>query len=103
VANQSSTNSTIANSTLSGFFFQSNGTFQAIPDTPGLNPYPIGAGPVCIVEDPSNQYLYTSNGDGTVTGKVLFAPTGQLSNLTRGSTFTAVGQATCLAVSGNVD
>ena len=103
VANQSSTNSTIANSSLSGFFFQSNGTFQAIPDTPGLNPYPIGAGPVCIVEDPSNQYLYTSNGDGTVTGKVLYAPTGQLSNLTRGSTFTAVGQATCLAVSGNVD
>jgi hypothetical protein len=103
VANQSSTNSTIANSSLSGFFFQSNGTFQAIPDTPGLNPYPIGAGPVCIVEDPSNQYLYTSNGDGTVTGKVLYAPTGQLSNLTRGSTFTAVGQATCLAVSGNID
>jgi 6-phosphogluconolactonase (cycloisomerase 2 family) len=103
VANQSSTNSTVANSTISGFTFLSNGTLQAIPDTPGLNPYPVGAGPVCMVEDPSNQYLYTSNGDGTVTGKVLFAPTGQLSNLTRGSTFTAVGQATCLAVSGNVD
>jgi 6-phosphogluconolactonase (cycloisomerase 2 family) len=103
VANQSSTNSTTTNSTISGFVFQANGTLQAIPDTPGLNPYPIGAGPVCMVEDPSNQYLYTSNGDGTVTGKVLFAPTGQLSNLTRGSTFTAVGQATCLAVSGNVD
>ena len=56
-----------------------------------------------MVEDPSNQYLYTSNGDGTVTGKVLFAPSGQLSNLTRGSQFSAVGQATCLAVSGNVD
>jgi hypothetical protein len=103
VANQSSTNSTTANSSISAFTILSNNTFQAIPDTPGLNPYPIGAGPVCMVEDPSNQYLYTSNGDGTVTGKVLFAPTGQLSNLTRGSTFTAVGQATCLAVSGNVD
>jgi 6-phosphogluconolactonase (cycloisomerase 2 family) len=103
VANQSSTNSTTTNSTISGFVFQANGTLQAIPDTPGLNPYPIGAGPVCMVEDPSNQYLYTSNGDGTVTGKVLFAPSGQLSNLTRGSTFTAVGQATCLAVSGAVD
>ncbi len=31
---------------------------------------------MCIVEDPSNQYLYTSNGDGTVTGKVLYAPYG---------------------------
>jgi 6-phosphogluconolactonase (cycloisomerase 2 family) len=103
IANQSSTNSTTANSSISAFKLQSNGTLLAIPEPSGLNPYPIGAGPVCMVEDPSNQYLYTSNGDGTVSGKVLFAPTGQLSNLSRGSTFTAVGQATCLAVSGNVD
>ena len=103
VANQSSTNSNTTNSSISAFKIQSNGTLQFIPDNAGLNPYPIGAGPVCMVEDPSHQYLYTSNGDGTVTGKVLFAPTGQLSNLPRGSSFTAVGQATCLAVSGNVD
>jgi hypothetical protein len=102
VANQSSTNSTTPNSTLSAFNIQSNGTLQVLPD-PGNNPYPIGGGPVCIVEDPSNQYIYTSNGDGTVTGKILDQRTGDLSNLSRGSTFTAVGQATCLAVSGNVD
>jgi 6-phosphogluconolactonase (cycloisomerase 2 family) len=102
VANQSSTNSTTPNSSISAFTILTNGVLQEIPDPPN-NPYPIGAGPVCMVEDPSNQYLYTSNGDGTVTGKVLFAPSGQLSNLSRGSTFTAVGQATCLAVSGNVD
>ena len=102
VANQSSTNSTTPNSSISAFTILSNGTLQEIPDPPN-NPYPVGAGPVCMVEDPSNQYLYTSNGDGTVTGKVLFAPSGQLSNLTRGSSFTATGQATCLAVSGNVD
>jgi len=34
-----------------------------------------------MVEDPSNQYIYTSNGDGTVTGKVLDNTTGKLSNL----------------------
>jgi 6-phosphogluconolactonase (cycloisomerase 2 family) len=102
VANQSTTNTTNPNSSISAFFFNANGQLQGIADPPN-NPYPIGAGPVCMVEDPSNQYLYTSNGDGTVTGKVLFAPSGQLSNLSRGSTFTAVGQATCLAVSGNVD
>jgi hypothetical protein len=101
VANQSSTNSTTTNSSISAFNIQANGTLQALPD-PGLNPYPVGAGPVCMVEDPSNQYVYTSNGDGTVTGKVI-STVGQLSNLTRGATFTAVGQATCLAVSGNVD
>jgi 6-phosphogluconolactonase (cycloisomerase 2 family) len=102
VANQFSTNSTTSNSSISAFIIQSNGTLQFVPDAPN-NPYPIGAGPVCMVEDPSNQYIYTSNGDGTVTGKVLDNNSGKLSNLSRGSTFTAVGQATCLAVSGNVD
>jgi 6-phosphogluconolactonase (cycloisomerase 2 family) len=102
VANQSSTNSNTPNSSISAFQIQSNGTLLFVPDAPN-NPYPIGAGPVCMVEDPSNQYIYTSNGDGTVTGKVLDNNTGKLSNLSRGSTFTAVGQATCLAVSGNVD
>ena len=102
VANQFSTNSTTPNSSISAFIIQSNGTLQFVPDAPN-NPYPIGSGPVCMVEDPSNQYIYTSNGDGTVTGKVLDNNSGKLSNLSRGSTFTTVGQATCLAVSGNVD
>ena len=102
IANQSTTNSSTPNSSISAFKIQSNGTLQFIPDAP-LNPYPIGGGPVCMVEDPSNQYLYTSNGDGTVTGKILDQNSGKLSNLSRGSTFTATGQATCLAVSGNVD
>jgi hypothetical protein len=101
IANQSSTNSTLANSSLSAFNLQTV-PYTAIPDGSN-NPYTVGAGPVCLVEDPSNQYLYTSNGDGTVTGKLLDKNTGKLSNLSRGSTFQAVGQATCLAVSGNVD
>jgi 6-phosphogluconolactonase (cycloisomerase 2 family) len=102
VANQSSTNTLTPNSSISAFNILSNGQLQVLPD-PGNNPYSIGAGPVCMVEDPSNQYLYTSNGDGTVTGKSIFQTTGQLSPLSRGSKFTATGQATCLAVSGNVD
>jgi hypothetical protein len=64
----------------------------------------VGNGPVCMVEDPSSQYVYTSNAnDGSVTGKFINQNTGQLSNLSRGSTFPATGLATCLAVSGNVD
>jgi Lactonase, 7-bladed beta-propeller len=101
IANQSSSNSTLANSSISAFNLQTS-PYSAIPDGTN-NPYPVGAGPVCMVEDPSNQYIYTSNGDGTVTGKLLDRNTGKLSALTRGSTFQAVGQATCLAVSGNVD
>jgi hypothetical protein len=57
-----------------------------------------------MVEDPSNQYVYTSNyNDGSVTGLYINQNTGQLSDLARGSTFSASGLATCLAVSGNVD
>jgi 6-phosphogluconolactonase (cycloisomerase 2 family) len=101
VANQSTTNTTNPNSSISAFTIQTTGQLQELND-PGNNPYTVGAGPVCMVEDPSNQYVYTSNGDGTVTGKQI-STTGTLSDLRRGSTFTATGQATCLAVSGNVD
>lgn len=101
VANQSGTNALVPNSSISGFQLNPASPMTQLPGT--SNPYSIGAGPVCMVEDPSNQYLYTSNGDGTVTGKILDRTSGQLSDLARGSTFTAVGQATCLAVSGNID
>ncbi|HZY73705.1 MAG TPA: beta-propeller fold lactonase family protein [Edaphobacter sp.] len=104
VANQSTTNSNApAYSSISAFTVdKTTGKLLPVPDT-GNNPYPVGAGPVCMVEDPSNQYLYTSNYvDGTVTGKNLDKRSGQLSNLRRGATFTATGLSTCLAVSGNV-
>ena len=66
--------------------------------------YTTGSGPVCMVEDTSNQYIYVSNhNDGTVTGKVIDPTTGFLHDLTRGATFAATGQATCLALSGAVD
>ena len=103
VVNQSTTNSNNANSSISAFTIDpSTGRLQGVSDV--QNPYATGNGPVCIVEDPSNQYIYTSNNyDGTVTGKYINQNTGQLSDLPRGSTFPATGLATCLAVSGNVD
>ena len=102
VLNQNSTNGNNANSTVSAFVIESTGTLVPISDP--QNPYAIGNGPVCMVEDPSSQYVYTSNhNDGSVTGKFINTNTGQLSNLSRGSNFTATGLASCLAVSGNVD
>jgi 6-phosphogluconolactonase (cycloisomerase 2 family) len=96
------TNSGNTNSSISAFVIESTGQLQGLSDI--NNPYPVGNGPVCMVEDPSNQYLYTSNmNDGTVTGKFINQNTGQLSDLQRGSSFPATGLATCLAVSGNVD
>jgi 6-phosphogluconolactonase (cycloisomerase 2 family) len=77
-----------------------NGQLTPISDAP----YTVGSGPVCMVEDPTNQYMYISNfNDGTVTGKHFDPTTGRLLELSRGSTFTATGQSTCLALSGSVD
>jgi 6-phosphogluconolactonase (cycloisomerase 2 family) len=102
VVNHGTTNSNNPNSTISAFVIESTGALVPISDPE--NPYAVGNGPVCMVEDPSNQYVYTSNyNDGSVTGKYINQNTGQLSDLARGSTFPASGLATCLAVSGNVD
>jgi len=103
VLNHGGTNSNNANSTISAYVIEATGQLQPVSDA--NNPYPVGSGPVCMVEDPSDQYVYTSNSnDGSVTGKYINQNTGQLSDLTRGSQFSAfASQATCLAVSGTVD
>ena len=68
------------------------------------NPYAVGSGPVCMVEDTSNQYVYTSNNiDSTLTGRRIDSNSGELRDLTRGSTFSTVGQPTCLALSGSTN
>ena len=103
VLNQSNTSQiATANSTITAYHINAQGQLQDNPDSTS-NPYAVGSGPVCIVEDPSNQYLYiTNNTDSTLTGK-LFDPTrGFLSPLTRGSVFPVTMNPTCLAVSGNV-
>jgi 6-phosphogluconolactonase (cycloisomerase 2 family) len=95
-------NPTNANSSISAYVIETTGALVPISDP--QNPYSVGNGPVCMVEDPSSQYVYTSNfNDGSVTGKFINQNTGQLSTLSRGSSFPATGLATCLAISGNVD
>ena len=90
-----------AYSTISAFTI--NTTNQQLSPIVG-SPYTVGSGPVCMVEDPTNQYMYISNhNDGTVTGKQLDPTTGILSDLKRGSTFTSAGLAGCLALSGAVN
>ena len=105
VLNQSTTNSNLpAYSSISAFTIDRTSGKLAPLNDPGNNPYKVGAGPVCMVEDPTGQYMYTSNSvDGTVTGKSFYKPYGTLADLKRGSTFTATGHATCLAISSNVD
>jgi 6-phosphogluconolactonase (cycloisomerase 2 family) len=103
VLNNSTTSTLITTpfSSISAFFISPiNQELQPITGAP----YTVGSGPVCVAEDPSNQYIYTSNrNDGTVTGKALNATTGELSDLSKGSTFTATGLPSCLALSGSID
>jgi 6-phosphogluconolactonase (cycloisomerase 2 family) len=92
---------TTPNSSISAFTI--NQTNQELQPLTGA-PYTVGSGPVCMVEDPTHQYVYISNhNDGTVTGKTINATTGELAQLSKGSTFTASGLSGCLAISGAID
>ena len=62
-----------------------------------------GSAPQCILEDPSNQYLYTANfADSTVTGAVINSTTGTLTTLRKNTSFATVGQPTWCAASGTL-
>ena len=101
VLNQGTTApTTTPNSSITAYTLNStSGTLTEILGSP----YSVGSGPVCMVEDTTNQYIYVSNkNDGTVTGKVIDSTTGKLSDLSRGATFQATSQAGCLVLSGNV-
>jgi 6-phosphogluconolactonase len=98
VANPTSSSS----SSISAFTINSQGQLATLAD-PVDNPYAVGSGPKCIVQDPSSQYIYTSNSvDSTVTGKVLDQNRGYISDLARGSVFQTSMNPSCLVVSGNL-
>jgi 6-phosphogluconolactonase len=62
-----------------------------------------GSEPQCILEDPSNQYLYTANyADSTVTGAIINSSTGTLTTLRKNTSFGAVGQPTWCVASGTL-
>lgn len=101
VLNQSTTNTTVTQpfSSISGFLIDASAGLTTLTGSP----YSVDSGPVCAVEDPTNKYLYISDRNaGAVTGKIFDPNTGQLSQLSRGSTFSATGLAGCLALSGAV-
>lgn len=67
------------------------------------SPFGSGAGPQCLLEDPSDQFLYTANfNDSTVTGRLLDQNSGSLNNLPgkANKSFTLNGPATWCVVSG---
>lgn len=102
ILNQSTTSTTVTQpfSSITGFLIQSSNSLSPLTGSP----YPVDAGPVCMVQDPTNKWMYVSaHNSGQVTGKQFDPNTGELSQLPRGSTFSATGLATCMAISGAVD
>jgi 6-phosphogluconolactonase len=66
-------------------------------------PFGSGSSPRCLLEDPSNQYLYTANySDSTVTGAVINSSTGTLTTLRKLTSFGTAGQPTWCTASGTL-
>ena len=74
------TNNNTPGSVVTAYTLQTNG--QLNDANTGGNILTVGSGPRCVVEDPSNQYLYTANfNDSTITGKKIDQVAGTLQTL----------------------
>jgi len=64
-------------------------------------PFSTGSGPRCMLEDPSNQFVYTANfNDSTVVGKIIDTNAGVLNPLRNGTNFATSGNPTWCVASG---
>jgi 6-phosphogluconolactonase len=88
------------NSDISGFSIAANGVLAPIAGAP----FGTGSSPQCILEDPSNQYLYTADFESnTVTGHVLDPNSGVLTDLRNQSSYATVGNPTWCVADGHTD
>jgi 6-phosphogluconolactonase len=97
---------TSPSSSVSAFFIDPTyGTLSSLAGASSGTAVTFGAGsaPQCILEDPSNQYLYTANfADSTVTGAIINTSTGTLTTLRKNTSFATVGQPTWCVASGTL-
>jgi 6-phosphogluconolactonase len=97
---------TSPSSSVSAFFIdQTTGRLTTLSGGASSTATTFGSGssPQCILEDPSNQYLYTANyADSTVTGAVINSSTGTLTTLRKNTSFAAAGQPTWCVASGTL-
>jgi 6-phosphogluconolactonase (cycloisomerase 2 family) len=104
VANQYGASSTDAASVI-GYYIDPSSN-QLLTDPGSVTPTGTGAIPVCLVEDPSSQFIYTANaGDSTVTGHVLEPTTGLLTQMhgTGSGSFSLSGPASWCVVTGRTN
>jgi len=103
LANQQGANSSTG-AGITAYVIAGGTTSSQLSENPG-SPYGTGADPQCLVEDPSNQYLYTANAsDSTVTGRLLDPNSGTLRQMSGSTgTFPLTGPATWCFVSGRTN
>ena len=91
-----------AASGLAGYFLTTSPAFQ-LSFIAG-EPWGSGAGPQCLVEDPSNQFVYTANYyDSTITGRIVDPNSGVLNPMRVQSKFNLPGPATWCLVDGRTN
>ncbi len=91
-----------AQSGITGYFITNSPSYQLTFTTPST--FGSGAGPQCIVEDPSDQFIYTANrNDSTVTGRVVDPNSGVLNGLRVSSSYPVDGPPTWCLVNGRTD
>jgi 6-phosphogluconolactonase (cycloisomerase 2 family) len=104
VANQEGFGSTNAAGLAAFVIDPSSGILSEDPGSP-IPTTGSGQSPQCLVEDPSNQYIYTANSDNTVTGHVFDPKSGLLTQMkgTGSGTFALTGPATWCIVTGRTN
>jgi 6-phosphogluconolactonase len=89
------------NSQITAYTIAPNGVLAPIASP---NPITTGSGPQCILEDPSNQYIYTADSiSNTVTGHVLDPNSGLLTDLRNATSYATVGTPTWCIAAHNPD
>jgi Lactonase, 7-bladed beta-propeller len=85
---------------IAGFALYTTSPFQLEYLNSGI-PFGSGNGPQCIVEDPSDQYVYEANEyDSTITGRALDPNSGYLNDLRGTGTYNLQGQPSWCLIDG---
>jgi 6-phosphogluconolactonase (cycloisomerase 2 family) len=104
VANQGNnvTGTNNPQSGIAGYTINKGSSFQLSFLNPSF--YGSGSGPQCLVEDPSNQFIYTANfGDSTITGRSVDPNDGVLNQLRVASSYKLQGQANWCLINGRTN
>ncbi|GGG91715.1 lactonase family protein [Silvibacterium dinghuense] len=94
--------STLGNtsSDISAYTIASNGVLASVSGAP----FGTGSSPRCIIEDPSNQYIFTADyTSSTVTGHVLDPNSGVLTDLRNKTSYATVGNPTWCVADSHTD